>query len=452
MNHSPSKTSGMRAFMVVWFGQAISLLGTGMSNFALTIWAYEVTGKATALALVGFFYVTPMLLISPIAGALVDRSNRKLMMMVSDLGAGLATVVIFLLHTAGVLQVWHLYVAALISGTTQTFQWPAYSAAITVMIPKKHYGRASGLTQLADSASGIFAPILAGALMGLIGLRGILLIDIVTFLFAIGALLVVYVPQPERTEEGKAGEGSLWQESLFGFRYIFERPSLLGLQLVFLFGNFFATIGFTVVAPMILARTGNNEFSLGSVQSVGAVGGVIGALLMSAWGGPKKRVHGVLGGWIFYGIAGAALMGIGRAVPLWAAASFLAALVVPVLNGSNQAIWQAKVAPDVQGRVFSIRRVIAWLVNPLATLLAGPLADVVMEPSMQSGGWVHQVFHTLVGEGAGAGMSAIILVTGVLAACVGLGGYAFRAVREAERLLPDHVVEVVGQEVAGMQS
>ncbi len=436
----------MRAFLVVWVGQAVSLLGTGMSNFALTIWAYQVTGKATALALVGFFYITPLLLVSPVAGALVDRSNRKLMMMVSDLGAGLATVAVFLLHTAGALQVWHLYIAALVAGTTQTFQWPAYSAAITVMIPKKHYGRASGLNQLADSASGIFAPILAGALMGLIGLRGILLIDIVTFVFAISALLAVHIPQPERTEEGQAGEGSLWQESLFGFRYIFKRPSLLGLQLVFLFGNFFITIGYTVVAPMILARTGNNELSLGSVQSVGAMGGVVGALLMSAWGGPRRRVNGVLGGWVFSGIAGTALMGVGRAVPVWAAASFLWALAIPIVNGSNQAIWQAKVAPDVQGRVFSIRRVIAWLVNPLATLLAGPLADVVMEPSMQSGGWVYETFHTLVGQGPGAGMSVIILVTGLLAASVGLGGYAFRTVRDAERLLPDHVA---GERVAG---
>lgn len=439
MNQQPIKPTGMRAFMVVWVGQAISLLGTGMTNFALTIWAYETTGKATALALVGFFFVTPMLLVSPIAGALVDRSNRKVMMMVSDLGAGLATVIVFLLHNAGVLQVWHLYIAALIAGTTQTFQWPAYSAAITVMVPKEHYGRVSGLTQLADSASGIFAPILAGALLGVIGLRGILLIDIVTFVFAVGALLVVYIPQPARTEEGKAGEGNLWQESVFGFRYIFERPSLLGLQLVFLFGNFFATLGFTVVAPMILARTGNSEISLGSVQSAGAVGGVVGALLMSAWGGPKKRVHGVLGGWAFAGLFGLALMGLGRAVPIWAAASFLEALVIPVLNGSNQAIWQAKVAPDVQGRVFSIRRVIAWMVNPLATLVAGPLADVVMEPSMQSQGVVYNLFQTIVGSGPGAGMSVMIFLAGLLAAAVGLSGYAFKAVREAENLLPDHV-------------
>ncbi|RME86641.1 MAG: MFS transporter [Anaerolineae bacterium] len=430
----------MRAFMLVWVGQAISLLGTGMSNFALTIWAYEVSGKATALALVGFFFVTPMLLISPIAGALVDRSNRKMMMMVSDLGAGLATVVIFLLHSAGVLRVWHLYVAALIAGTTQTFQWPAYSAAITMMIPKEHYGRASGLTQLADSASGIFAPILAGALLGIIGLRGILLIDITTFLFAIGALLVIYVPQPERTAEDKAGEGNLWQESLFGFRYIFERPSLLGLQLVFLFGNLFATLGFTVIAPMILARTGNDEISLATVQSAGAIGGVVGALLMSAWGGPRKRVHGVLMGWMLAGIFGLGLMGAGRALPAWAAASFLEAFIVPILNGSNQAIWQAKVAPDVQGRVFSIRRVIAWLVNPLATLIAGPLADVVMEPSMQSGGWVYRLFHTLVGSGPGAGMSVMVLLSGLFVVCVGLAGYAFRVVRDVETLLPDHAV------------
>ena len=440
MERKSDKVAGMKGFTVVWVGQVVSLLGTAMSNFALTIWAYEITGKATALALVGFFFLTPMVVLSPIAGAIVDRSNRKLMMMLSDLAAGLTTVLILILYTSGNLQIWHLYVTAAISGSFQTFQWPAFSAAITMMIPKEQYARANGMMDLAGSASGIFAPVLAGALLAYIGLTGILLIDIVSFVVAIGALLVVKIPQPEVTEEGKEGQGSIWKESAYGFRYIFDRPSLLGLQLVFLALNLTLTIAIAVFAPMILARTNSNEVIFGSVQSVGAIGGVVGGALMGAWGGPKRRVHGVLVGMIFSGLLGFTLMGLGRGLLIWAVASFFSQFFIPIVNGSNQAIWQAKVAPDVQGRVFATRRLIAWLVTPLARLAAGPLADFVFEPAMMPSGGLADTFGWLVGTGPGAGMGLMFILMGVLGALSGLGGYAFRVIRDAEDILPDHEV------------
>lgn len=428
----------MTTFTIVWVGQAFSLLSTSMTNFALTIWAFEVTGSATALALVGFFYITPLLIVSPIAGALVDRSNRKLMMMLSDIASGVSTLGILILYLSGYLQVWHLYVAALISGTFQTFQWPAYSAALTLIVPKQHYARANALTDLAGNTSGIFAPLLAGALLGVIGLSGILIIDLVSLMIAIGALLIVHIPQPQKTTEGMQGKGNIWRESIYGFRYILDRRSLLGLQLVFLLGNFFATISFTLLPPMVLARTMNNSLIFGSVQTAGAVGGVLGGLAMGVWGGPKRRIHGVLMGWLLSSLLGPVVFGFGRSLPIWAVGSFFSAFFVPLVNSSNQAIWQSKVAPDVQGRVFATRRLIAWFVNPLATLIAGPSADYVMEPAMQSGGVLAGTFGWLVGTGAGAGMALIIIATGFGAAMVGLGGYFVHTVREVERILPDH--------------
>jgi len=428
----------MRAFVIIWIGQVISLLGTAMTNFGLTIWAYEQTGQATTLALIGFFFVTPMVVVSPVAGAIVDRSNRRLMMIVSDLAAGLTTIVQLVLFATGNLQIWHLYVTAAIAGTFQTFQWPAFSAAITLMLPKAQYGRANGLLELANSASNIFAPLLAGALLSVIGLTGIFVIDIVTFAFAIGALLFVFIPQPERSAAGRQGQGSLWKESVYGFRHILERPSLLGLQLVFTVGNFFSSMGYTLLPALILARTGNDELILGSVQSAGAVGGVVGGLVMSAWGGPKRRVHGVLGGWILGSLFGESLLGLGQGLPVWVVATFVIGFSAPVINASNQAIWQAKVEPDVQGRVFAVRRLIAWLVMPLAQLVAGPLADQVFEPAMQEGGRLTGTFGWLVGTGSGAGMALIFVFCGLGAALVGLTGYAVRAVRDAEEILPDY--------------
>jgi hypothetical protein len=189
---------------------------------------------------------------------------------------------------------------------------------------------------------------------------------------------------------------------------------------------------------MILARTGSNEIVFGSVQSAGAIGGVVGGVVMGAWGGPKRRVHGVLLGMFLTSLLGQVLMGLGQGLLIWAVASFFMQFFVPIVNGSNQAIWQAKVAPDVQGRVFATRRLIAWLVTPLSRLAAGPLADFVFEPAMMPSGGLAAVFGGLVGTGPGAGMGLMFVFVGLLGALVGLGGYAFRVVRDAEDILPDH--------------
>lgn len=267
---------------------------------------------------------------------------------------------------------------------------------------------------------------------------GILVIDISTFIFATATLLLVQIPETRLSAAVRKEKTSLWSESAYGFRYILERPSLLGLQMIFLTGNFFSGLAFAVFPAMILARTGNDELALGSVQSAGALGGLAGGLLMTAWGGPKRRVHGVLSGWAFCGVAGMVLMGVGRIPPFWIASAFLGELLVPILNGSNQAIWQAKVTPNVQGRVFSIRRLIAWFVQPIAMLASGPLVDSILEPSMRNGGSLAGSLGWLVGKGPGAGMALLFVFGGALATLTGLSGYAIPAIRAAEDTLPDH--------------
>ncbi len=432
------KPTGMRAFGIVWFGQVVSLLGSAMTQFALTIWAYERTGSATALALVTFFSFGPAIILSPITGALVDRWNRKLVMMLSDLGSGMGTVALLLLYNSGHLEIGHIYVVGAVAGILSTFQWPAYSAAITTMLPKKQYARASGMLGLADSMSNVFAPILATTLLVVIGIAGVMTIDIITFVFAVGALLFIYVPQPEVTEAGAEGKGNLWEESLYGFRYILRRRSLLALQLTFFCINLTGSFSVALIAPLILARTGNSETALATVQSLGAIGGVVGGLILSTWGGPKRRIHGVLLGMIGASLFGQMLMGFGQTLLIWAAAGFARALFLPIINGSNQAIWQSKVAPDVQGRVFAARRMIAQVTIPLSLLLAGPLADRVFEPAMQAGGSLAPIFGNLVGTGAGAGMGLMFVIFGGFSLVVGIAGYLIPEVRSAEDLLPDH--------------
>jgi len=431
------RPTGLWAFIIVWLGQVISVLASSMSHFGLTIWMYQQTGSATAMGLMQVFFITPFLLLSPIAGVMVDRYNRKLMMMVSDLAAIIATGGVFLLFALGRLEFWHLYVAAVLNGIGNTFQWPAYSAAISTMVPKEQYGRANGLMSLMEAGPGVLAPVLAGALLPLIGLTGILSLDVLTFLVAIGALLLVHVPQPPRTAEGEQGRGNLLHEASYGFRYIFARPSLLGLQLVFFFGNLFSGMSYTVLAPMILARTASSSLIFGMVESAAAIGGVAGGVIMSAWGGFTRRVHGVLLGWLLCSLA-FAFVGAGRALEMWLPAAFLTSLFAPLINTSNQAIWQAKVAPDVQGRVFSARRLIAWFTNPISPIIAGTLADFVLEPAMKGGGGLAALFGWLVGTGPGAGMGLLIVACGLGGMAVALVGYLVPAVRHAETRLPDH--------------
>jgi MFS family permease len=439
MTSGTKRPAGMRAFFIVWLGQFISILGSSMAGFALTLWAWQETGSATALALVGLFSFGPTVVLSPIAGALVDRWNRKLVMMLSDLAAGVSTIVVLLLYYTGYLEIWHLYITGAFAGAFQAFQFPAYSAAIATMLPKEQFGRANGMMSLAEAAPGIFAPVLAGLLLGLINIEGVLFIDIITFVFAISALAVVHIPQPPVTEEGLAGRGSLWKESGYGFRYILQRRSLLGLQLVFLGVNLVGTFGMVVLQPMVLARTGDNAQALGTVLSAGGIGGLMGGLAMSTWGGPKRRVHGVLGGMLLASILGQLLLGLGRSLPIWFAGSFFSMFFIPILNGSNQAIWQAKVAPDVQGRVFAARRLIAQISAPLAMLVAGPMADYAFEPAMRDNGILAPLFGWLVGTGPGAGMALMLVGAGLAGVGIVCAAYLSPAVRNAETILPDHV-------------
>jgi DHA3 family macrolide efflux protein-like MFS transporter len=428
------RLNGMRLFAVIWSGQFFSLLGTYMSQFALSIWAWQRTGEATALALVALFSFGPSVIMYPIAGALVDRWNRKLVMMLSDIASGIATITVFILLTSGRLEVWHLYITGAFTGIFQSFQWPAYSASVSLMVPKKDYARTSGMLSLADSVSNICAPAAAGVLIGVIGVAGVLSVDIVTFLVAVCILIVVAIPQPLKQEK----KMSIFSDAVFGFKYISQRSGLLGLQLNFFASNLITGLAFTVFTPMIMLRSGNDTVIMGSVQAAFGVGGVVGGLALSAWGGPKRKVDGVLLGMAASGLFGMTLLGIGTTPLVWMIAAFLTMLFIPTSNGSNQAIWQSKVPPELQGRVFGTRALIAQISAPISMTIAGPLADKIMTPAMMPGGPLADTFGWLVGTGPGAGIGLIFVFLGLIGVVIALSGYAVKAIRDVEKTIPDH--------------
>jgi DHA3 family macrolide efflux protein-like MFS transporter len=437
MTHD-SRPPGMRAFVVVWTGQFVSVIGTVMTGFALTLWAFEVTGRATDLALMGFFTLGPRILLGPIAGVLIDRWDRKTTLIAFDLAAGVSSVVVFVLHLTNNLEVWHLYVTSLFAGAFQAFHEPAYLASATMMVPKEQYTRTGGLVSLTGHASSIVAPALAGLLLGLIGVRGVLLFDIATFTVAVTALLVVDIPQPSAAiKTSKWRKASLFREMRYGFRYIADRSSLLNLLLILAGVNLFGNLFGTLYSPMILARTGNNELALATVQSAIGIGGVVGGIVIAAWGGSKRTIHILLLG---YGSAAVlrALMGIERGIIAWALDGSFMSLAMAAALSTSHALWQSKIAPEVQGRALSTRQMIAGVTVLITKLAAGPLADGVFEPAMMPGGRLASTFGKLVGTGSGAGMGLLILAGGTLAALICLGGYLFPAVRNIDILIPDY--------------
>ncbi len=426
----------MKIFSIIWAGQLVSTLGSGLTSFALGVWVYQETGSATLFAINMLIWVLPNVALSPVAGVLADRWDRRLVMILSDTGAGLGSLFVIVMLLTGELDVWHVYVATFLNSAFGAFQWPAYSAATSLIVPKEHLGRASGLTQIGSAISHLAAPAIAGALFVSVGLRTILLIDVVTYLVALATLVAIRFPQPKATEQGSARKGSFWKEAMYGWTYIRSRAGLFGLLIVFACLNFLLSVTFPLLTPMLLDMTSPDV--LGYVNSLGGLGMLVGTLVMSAWGGPKRRIYGIYAAEIVAGLS-VLLLGLRPSIPLIAAAGFGVMFGMPFSNGCSQAIWQTKVAPDVQGRVFSIRSMIAFSIEPLAYVIAGPLAERVFEPLMAQGGRLASIFGPLIGVGPGRGIGLMFVVVGILYILCASAIMIHSRIRRVEFELPDAI-------------
>ncbi|MFG6101386.1 MFS transporter [Leptothoe sp. EHU-05/26/07-4] len=417
----------MRTFLIIWLGQFISLLGSEMTNFAITIWVWEVTGQATPLSFILAVTQIPRLLISPFAGIWVDRFNRKYLMLLGDTVAGLSTIVLLVLFLTDHLQIWHLYISAAINGLFGYIQGLAHSASMSLIVAEQHYARASAFESLQMSGSFVVAPAMAGAMYAVTGLSGILIIDLVTFGIAIATLITVTIPQstaPPQTAD-------VWQQLIFGIRYLWNRPSLKVLLIFFLISNFIDSASFTLLPAMVLARLGNNSTILGTLFSFFGIGGLLGGLTLSIWGGPKRRIHGVL---IFSAIwkVGLIVLALSRNISTKIGTALTSGFCSPFPGSCSQAIWRSKVEPEVQGRVFATRFLLTQLATPLGAALAGPLADHVFGPAMQSGGALAPIFGGLFGVGPGAGMALQMMLFASFGVVISLSGYSVRRLRQVE--------------------
>jgi DHA3 family macrolide efflux protein-like MFS transporter len=440
---------GMRDFLVLWSGQVVSSLGSGLSGFALGIWVYRETGSATALSLITLFATLPNTLLSPLAGALIDRWGRRSVLLINNFGSGACTLIMASLYWAGVLQIWHVYVLVCASRCFNVFQLPAFSATTPLLVPRNQLVRANGMVQIGPAAGQIAAPTLAAMLMDVIGVGSVIFLDCLSFLFAAGTLLVTRIPRPPVSAAGEEGKGSLLYESFYGWTYIRRRPGLLGLLLFFTFANYCLMVVQILVTPLVLSF--GTPRSLAMVVTSGAVGAVLGGIALGIWGGGAggrslRRMPIILG---FSVLQGATLLlgGLRPSALLAAAAMAVALFALPIIRGSSEAIWQSKVPPDLLGRVFAIRRTIAGIAFPLAGASAGPLADRVFKPLLMPGGALADSVGRVIGVGPGRGAGLMFMMFGVLTLLSVAVVYGIRRVRNVETELPD-VLPATGEAAA----
>jgi MFS family permease len=432
--------SGFRTFLIVWVGQLVSVTGSSLTGFGLAIWVFQQSDSVTLLAFLTFAATVPGIAITPFAGPLVDRMDRRTVMLLADGSAGAATLVAVALFFTGNLEVWQIYPIAAIGSMANAFQEPAYLASVPLLVPKAHLGRANGMIQLGPAIGTIAAPALAGVLVFTAGIGAVLLVDVITFVVAVVTLWLVRIPRPARSSD----EGDEGEPLLRGFRrawtYLRERPGLYGFLLMAALLNFI--LGFTSVLYLPLLLSFSNEAAAGGILSVAGVGMLVGSVVMSAWGGPKERVRGMLG---FIAVAGVALAitGLRESVTLVAATAFTLMLAVAIVNGTSQALWQVKIALDMQGRVFSVRRMLAQIAAPVSYLLAGPLADSVFEPALADGGALAGSVGSLLGTGPGRGIGFFFVLMGIGVVMVALAAYARPRIRNLESELPDMVDDTV---------
>ncbi|MEH2173670.1 MFS transporter [Nostoc sp.] len=429
---------GMGVFTWIWVGQLVSLSGSSLTNFALSIWVYQRTGSVTQFALMTLSATLPAIVFSPIAGALVDRWNRKWAMIVGDAGAGIIIGAITLLLTTDRLEIWQLYLATVVGSTFSTFQWLAYSTAITLLVPKQHLGRACGMIQLAEAVAQLISPVLGGVLLSIIQLQGITLVDFTTFLFSLVTLLSVRVPDTKTTAAGQAGAGSLLREAAVGWNYITARLGLLGLLLFFAISNFLMGIFALLFTPLVLSFA--STAFVGIILSLGGISTLMGTLVMSTWGRSQRLIHTILS---FEMLSGLCILvaGLRTSVPLLSVATFLFFFGLPIISGSNQIIWQRKVAPDVQGRVFAVRRMITLSSRPIACLVAGPLADQVFDPLMAPNGPLAGSIGQIIGVGSGRGIGLLFIIIGALTMLATIAAYHYSPLRLVENELPDPIAD-----------
>ncbi len=421
----------MRSFVIVWLGQLVSITGTTLTAFGLQFYIYTETGSVTRVALVALAYALPAVVLAPVAGSIVDRADRRVVMLLSDVAAGAATASLLWALSFESLPFGFILAATAIGSAANAFQDPAWLASIPVLVPRAQLGRANGMVQLNQGVAIVVAPVVAGALLAAGGLRAVLLVDILTFGVGVITLALVRFPPYEKDD---TPDRSIRSDSGFAWRYLRERPGLLWLLWIYSGVNFMMSMTNVLLIPLVLSFS--TATALGAILSLAGLGAIVGSIVVSTYGEPKRLVRTIMLG---IGVSGllTAITGARASILVIAIPSVLLLLLNPIVNGASQVVWQTKVAEGAQGRVFSLRRMIGQAISPIAILLAGPLADELFEPALVAGGSLAGSVGALIGLGPGRGIGFLFILSGIGIALLAIVGWTQPRVRNIETELPD---------------
>ena len=421
----------LHSFLLLWGSQTVSQLGTAMTDYAIIIWVYSQKGTASSVTLLTVCSFLPTIFLRFLAGSIADRWNKKRIMLIADLLAACGTLAVFVLHSADVLQIWHLYVINFLLSLMNAFQEPASFVAVSMLVPREHYARASGLQGFSGAAISILAPALGALLLAYGGLDVVLITDLATFAVAFLTLLfLIRIPEPERQA---AEEEPFIKTCLAGIRYLKDHTALLRITLFLAVINFLAKLGNDgMLSPFILGRTGNNQSVLGIVESFTAMGVLAGSLIMTLAKPPKSRTRLIF---ITTGLvcAGNIIQSLTSRPWLWCAAAFGSYLMAAVMNVNHDTIMREKVPLEMQGRVFSAQSTLQNFTIPIALLLGGLLADTVFEPFMLADSPLQKALSGFFGTGKGTGIGLMFFIVGIAGMLVSFTRLRKPVYRELDR-------------------
>lgn len=428
-HHVLTTVRELRSFLILWSTQSLSAMGSAMTNYALVVWSYQQEGSALATSLLAICSYAPYVLLSIFAGALSDRWNKKLTMLLSDSFAALCTLSVLLLLAAGKLEIWHLYLINALNGLMNTVQQPASDVAISLLAPPKHYQKISGMRSFSNSLVTILTPVAATALLSFTSIRVVILFDLITFVIASVALLW-FVDIPRVSKEDNAKPEPVLQAARSGLRYLRHNQGILDLILFLAVINFTASIFNAALPAMVLSRAVDGKVALGWVNTVTGLAMMAGSLMVTMLPAPKSRVRVICNSLLFSMSTENFILAFGRSTPVWCLGAILGWIFIPVMSANLDVLFRSKIPIEMQGRVYSARNTLQFFTIPLGYFCGGFLVDRVFEPFMATQGpgslWV-----TLFGMGKGSGAALLYLVIGVFGA---LSCLPFRASRAIWRL------------------
>lgn len=404
-----------KSYILFWLSQSVSQLGSSMTSFALVIWAYKQTGSALAVSLLTFFSYLPYILVSVFAGAFVDAHKKKLIMLWTDSIAAVCSLFVIVLLFTGNLHIYHIYIVNMITGFMNAFQNPASTVAVGLLVPKEKYTRVSGMNSFSSSLITSVTPMLAAFISSFWGLKCVLFIDMVTFLFAFLVLLFL-ISIPEMHLIGKGiRTNNAFSGCKEGLQFLILHKGLLQITFSMALLNFFSRLTYENILPaMLLSRSGGKDNVLGLITGVLGLGGIVGGLFVSIMKTPKSSIKMIYFAAGLSFLLGDLLMGIGQNVFVWLFAALAASVPIPFITSGQNVLMYNAVPREMQGRVFAVRNAMQYFTIPIGTLLGGLLADDVFEPFMRNTSKLSYILHQVVGAGKGSGMAVMFLCTGIL--------------------------------------